>query len=178
LTYQTLAGSLNFPEKKRPQSGLRVASEWPQSGLRDASERLRELPHNTHLQLQIKHLRWMGAAPSHPGWVCCRQPLLCCSSIASTLQYCPSPACPPTPDQARGHSTSDSAWRSPATSQDAWMWYQGVPQPGWMLTGGVVSSAHAPPAPLTPPDQRIRPQTGTGAVISRPEQLAMVLQCP
>jgi hypothetical protein len=31
-------GSLNFPEKKRPQSGLRVASEWPQSGLRVASE--------------------------------------------------------------------------------------------------------------------------------------------
>jgi hypothetical protein len=108
---------------------------------------VRGLPHNTHLHPQIKHLRWLGAAPSHPGWVCCRQPLLCCSSIASTLQSCPSPASPPTPDQASGPSTSDSAWRSPAMSQDAWMWYRGAPQPGWMLTGGVVSSAHPPQRP-------------------------------
>jgi len=34
--------------------------------------------------------------------------------------------------------------------QDAWMWYQEAPQPGWMLTGGVVSSAYPPPAPLVP----------------------------
>jgi len=58
------------------------------------------------------------------------------------------------------------------------MWSQEAPQPGWMLTGGVVSSAHPSPAPLAPPDQPIRPQTSTGAVIRRPEQLAMVPQCP
>ena len=89
----------------------------------------------------------------------------------------PSPPRHPTPDQAGCFSTSNSACRSPATSQGAWMWYHGAPQPSWMLTTGVVSSAHPPPAPLMPPDQRISLQTSTRAVFRQLEQLTMVLQC-
>lgn len=125
-----------------------------------------------------KHLRWLGVAPSHPGWVCCRQPLLCCSSTASTPQSAPAQPRPSPPRPSQGSLHLGYRLRLTCNELGRMDVVPGGTRAGPDAHWGVVSSAHPPPAPLAPPDQRTRPQTSTGAVTWRPEQLAMVPQCP
>ena len=91
---------------------------------------------------------------------------------------CPSPAPPPPTRPSKG--SLHLGYRLPLTCNELGRMdvVPGGTRAGLDAHWGVVSSAHPPPAPLAPPDQRIRPQTSTGAVTWRPEQLAMVPQCP